>query len=146
MKNLLLDDSTTWLGELLPETVTDGAVLAACDLPSDWRSVEDRLVEAFRVAGECTTEQVPLVYVVHSADLRGARSALAGALAGALISCARAVAFEFSRRSASANVVALPDDVDRPGAARVIGGLLADPVMTGELIDLGSAKLGRLQP
>ena len=146
MRTILLDDSTEWLGELLAESVAEGAVLAACDLPADWRSVEDRLVEAFGVAGECAVEEVPLVYLVQSADLRGARSALAGALAGALVSCARAVAFEFSRRQVSANVVAVPEEVDRSVAARVIGGLLRDPVLTGELIDLGNAKLGRLQP
>ena len=146
MRIILLDDSTEWLGELLAESVAEGAVLAACDLPADWRSVEDRLVEAFGVAGECAVEEVPLVYLVQSADLRGARSALAGALAGALVSCARAVAFEFSRRQVSANVVAVPEEVDRSSAARVIGGLLRDPVLTGELIDLGNAKLGRLQP
>ena len=146
MRVLHLDGATGWLAGLLPESISEGAVLAACDLPGDWRSVEERLVDAFHVARECAAGGAPLVYVVHAADLRGSRSALASALATALVGCARAVACEFSREGASANVVALPADVDRSGAARVIEGLLRDPVLTGELLDLGSAKLGRLQP
>ncbi len=146
MSVLLLDDSTGWLGDMLPESVGGGAVLAACDPPAGWRAVEERLVDAFHVARECAADRAPLVYVVHSEDLRGSRSALASALATALVGCARAVAYEFQSEGASANVVALPDGVNRSGAARVIGGLLADPVLTGELLDLGSAKLGRVQP
>ena len=149
LRVLLLDDSTGWLGAMLcdlSDGVTGGAVLAACDLPPDWRSVEERLVDALHVARRCAAEGAPLVYVVHSEDLRGSRSVLASALATALVGCARAVAFEFGREGVSANVVAIPADVDRSSAARVIGGLLADPVLTGELVDLGSAKLGRLQP
>lgn len=146
MRVLHLDDATGWLADLLSGDLSEGAVLAACDLPADWRSVEERLVDAFGVARECAAGGAPLVYVVHSADLRGSRSALASALATALVGCARAVACEFSRDGASANVVAIPTDVDHSSAARVIGGLLRDPVLTGELLDLGSAKLGRLQP
>ncbi len=146
MRVLLLDDSTGWLDEMLPEGIAEGAVLAACDLPADWHAVEERLVDAFHVARECAANAAPLVYLVHSADLRGTRSPLASTLATALIGCARAVAFEFQREAAAANVVALPDDADRANAARVIGGLLVDPVLTGELLDLGSAKLGKLQP
>lgn len=145
MTVLHLDGETGWLADMLPESISEGAVLAACDLPADWRSVEERLVDAFHVARDCAGG-APLVYVVHAADLRGGRSALASALAAALVGCARAVACEFSREGASANVVALPADVDRSGAARVIERLLRDPVLTGELLDLGSAKLGRLQP
>ena len=146
MRALLLDDSTGWLGEMLSEDVEAGAVLGACDLPADWRAVEERLVDAFHVARDCVGKGAPLVYVVHAADLRGTRSALASALAAAVIGCARAVVFEFQREGAVANVVAIPDDVDRSSAARVIEGLLRDPVLTGELLDLGSTKLGRLQP
>ena len=143
---LQLDDSTAWLEDMLPDGISGGAVLAACDPPADWGALEERLVEAFHVARECAAQGTPLVYVVHSADLRGMRSVPASTLATALVSCARAVAFEFQREGVSANVVAIPDDVDRSGAARVIGGLLADPVLTGELVDLGGAKLGKLQP
>ncbi len=146
MRALLLDDSTGWLGEMFSEGAEAGAVLAACDLPPDWHSVEERLVDAFHVARDCVAQGAPLVYVVNSADLRGMRSALASALATAVIGCARAAVFEFQREGAAANVVAIPDDVDRSSAARVIGGLLRDPVLTGELLDLGSTKLGRLQP
>ncbi|MYI55419.1 MAG: hypothetical protein F4062_00030 [Acidimicrobiia bacterium] len=146
MTVLQLDDSTGWLGDSLSGGATEGAVLAACDLPADWRSVEERLVDAFHVARRCVTQGAPLVYVVHSEDVRGTRSPLASALATALVGCARAVAYEFEREGVSANVVALPDDVDRSAAARVIGGLLADPVLTGELLDLGSSKLGKVQP
>lgn len=143
---LQLDDSTSWLGDMLPGGTSGGGVLAACGLPPDWHSVEERLVDAFHLARACATQGVPLVYVVHAADLRGMRSVLASTLATALIGCARAVAFEFQREGTAANVVAIPTDVDQPGAARVIGGLLADPVLTGELLDLGSTKLGKLQP
>ncbi|MCY3806187.1 MAG: hypothetical protein OXG55_09530 [bacterium] len=146
MSVLLLDDSTGWLGEILSDGASEGTVLAACDPPADWSAVEERLVDAFHAARECVAQGAPLVYIVHSEDLRGTRSALASALATALIGCARAVAYEFQRDGAAANVVALPTDADRPGAARVIGNLLADPVLTGELLDLGSAKLGKLQP
>ena len=146
MSVLLLDDSTGWLGDVLPGGVTEGAVLAACDPPPDWGAVEDRLVDAFHVARQCAVQGAPLVYVVRSEDLRGARSPLASALATALIGCARAVASEFQREGIAANVVAIPTDVDRGRAARVIGSLLADPVLTAELVDLGSAKLGKVQP
>jgi len=146
VRALLLDDSTGWLGEMFSEGVEAGAVLAACDLPADWQAVEERLVDAFHVARDCAAQGTPLVYVVHSADLRGMRSAPASALATALIGCARAVAFEFQREGVAANVVAIPDDVDHERSARVIGVLLRDPVLTGELVDLGNAKLGKLQP
>ncbi|MCY3662538.1 MAG: hypothetical protein OXH28_06900 [bacterium] len=146
MSVLLLDDSTGWLGDSLSGGATEGAVLAACDLPADWRSVEERLADAFHVARQCAARGAPLVYVVHSEDVRGTRSPLASALATALIGCARAVACEFQRDGAAANVVAIPTDVDHSSAARVIGGLLADPVLTGELLDLGSGKLGKVQP
>ena len=146
MRVLRLDGSTSWLGEMLPGGVSAGAVLAGCDPPPDWYAVEERLVDAFHVARECAAQGMPLVYVVHSADLRGMRSVPASTLATALVSCARAVAFECQAEGVCANVVAIPDDVDRPGAARVIGGLLAEPVLTGELVDLGNAKLGKLQP
>ena len=146
MRVQLLDDSTGWLGDMLSGGVSEGAVLAACDLPPDWRSVEERLVEAFHVARRCAAQGAPLVYVVHSADLRGMRSVLASTLATAVVSCARAVAFEFQREGVAANVVAIPDDVDHESSARVIEGLLRDPVLTGELLDLGNAKLGKLQP
>lgn len=146
MRVLHLDDATGWLAGMLSDGVSEGAVLGACDPPADWRSVEERLVDAFHVARDCVAQGAPLVYVVHSADLRGMRTALASTLATALIGCARAVVFEFQREGAAANVVAIPDDVDRSSAARVIGDLLRDPVLTGELLDLGSTKLGRLQP
>jgi hypothetical protein len=146
VRALHLDGASGWLADLLPGGVSEGAVLAACDLPPDWHSVEKRLVDAFRVAQECAAAGSPLVYVVHSADLRGTRSPLASSLATALVSCARAVAFEFQREGVAANAVAIPDDVDRSGAARVIEGLLRDRTLTAELLDLGSTKLGRLQP
>ena len=146
MRTLHLDDATGWLADRLSDGAAEGAVLAGCDPPADWHSVEERLVDAFRVARECAAAGAPLVYVVHSADLRGTRSAPASTLATALVSCARAVAFEFQREGVSANVVAIPTDVDHARAARVIDGLLRDPVLSAELVDLGSAKLGKVQP
>ena len=53
MSVLLLDDSTGWLGDMLSGGDTEGAVLAACDPPSDWGAVEERLVDAFHVARRC---------------------------------------------------------------------------------------------
>lgn len=108
-----------------------------------WEEVEAELVEAFRLTKEAAATGEPVVYLVHAADLLGQRGAPRAMLACALLSAARALALEGRRAGVRANVLAY----ERPERLeRWLRALLADEDVTGELVRLGSAHVGKALP
>jgi hypothetical protein len=141
-----LDRGSEPLRDQLLQLQTEGAVFAAFDEPHGWQAAEDRLANAFSLSRACASQNAPIVFLVRSADVRGSRGPLPAAVACALISAARSLAIEGLKTRHYVNVVATDDTTSAEDVAAVVSLVLERPVMTGELIDVGTQKLGRVQP
>ena len=145
MITLDLDHDGAALGDRLRTLQTVGAVFTAVDAVDDWQAVEDRLVEAFELSRRCVERAEPLIFLVRASDVRGTRGPLPAALAHALLSAARTLAMEGARERFVVNVVAADGSIDTQEVCSVVAWLLDSRTVTGELIDLGTPKFGRLQ-
>lgn len=106
-------------------------------------AVRSSVVSAFELVQEAVLGGEAVVLVVPAADLVGQCGPERGALAGALVGLARALAFEGARLGWSVNVLALPDGLeldDDEAARRVPEGA------SGQVLTLGTALVGKVAP
>jgi hypothetical protein len=107
------------------------------DAPADFAGVERALLDAFHASREAARNGEPIVYVLSQPDLLGQRGALGAILANALLSAMRTLAAEGHR----ANAIAVGDDPTH--VEQWIGLLEQDAGVTGELVRLGPAHVGK---
>jgi len=136
------EDVSAAIAALGPEE-TRGLVFAATAEPTCWAEAEDRLVVAFERTKEAAESSLPVVYLVREEDLGGTRGPLAAAIAGALLSFARALAMERAGHGQVANVVSFGPATDPGRIAATLRFLLDPAAPTGGLIDLGANHFGR---
>jgi NAD(P)-dependent dehydrogenase (short-subunit alcohol dehydrogenase family) len=121
-----------------------GLVFAADpDEPRDFSALEDELAECFRLTQEAATAGAPVVYVLSQPDLLGQRGALGAMRAGALLSAARSLALEGARDGLRANAVAIGAGADADRVATWVRLLLTEPGVSGELVRVDAAHLGK---
>ena len=124
-----------------------GLVFAADpDAPADYEALEEELAECFRLTQAAVGAGEPVVYVVAQADLLGQRGALAAMRAGALLSAMRSLAVEGARDGLRANALAVGVDSDGAAVARWARLLLADAAVSGELVRVEAAHVGKVVP
>ncbi|MEA2289399.1 MAG: hypothetical protein QOD55_1396 [Solirubrobacteraceae bacterium] len=121
-----------------------GLVFAADpDEPRDFSALEDELAECFRLTQEAATARAPVVYVLSQPDLLGQRGALGAMRAGALLSAARSLALEGARDGLRATAVAIGAGADADRVATWVRLLLTEPGVSGELVRVDAAHLGK---
>lgn len=109
----------------------------------DAHAVRAAVVSAFERVRDAVLAGEAVVLIVPSGDIIGHGGPERGALAGALVGLARAVAFEGARPGWTINVLAVPDglELDDDGAVgRVPEGV------SGQVITLGTALIGKVGP
>lgn len=114
---------------------------AFADPAPDPMAVRSAVVSAFEQVQQAVLAGQSVVLVVPAADLVGQGGPERGALAGALVGLARAVAFEGARPGWTANVLALPaglDLDDEEAARRVPEGA------SGQVVTLGTTLAGKV--
>jgi hypothetical protein len=122
-----------------------GLLFAAHAAPGDgWDGVEAELQRAFELTREAFAHAEPIVYLVRQEDLLGQAGAPGAMLATALLSAARALATEDRDATTQVNVLAYADPADPGLLAGWARTLLEQPGVTGELIQVGRAHLGRI--
>jgi hypothetical protein len=147
------------LAEPLGAALADAGVESAGPEPGDglvfmaeppagegFAAIEAELLECYWLSRRAAAAGAPVVYVVAAAHLLGQGGVAGGILAGALLSGMRALAMEGAREGMRANVVAFGDPLDVPAVARWVAALLRDESVSGELVRLGAAHLGKVLP
>jgi NAD(P)-dependent dehydrogenase (short-subunit alcohol dehydrogenase family) len=128
--------------------VTEPAVLRPGVLGDDPGAVTRELTGAFVAAREALEAGRPVAVVVAAGDLLGQGSPLDAAVATGLLGMVRTLAIEGAKPGRRINVVAGPGVAadggeDDPTVAETIA-LLADSALTGQLLQVGGANLGKL--
>jgi NAD(P)-dependent dehydrogenase (short-subunit alcohol dehydrogenase family) len=124
------------------------AVLRPEGLGDDPGAVTRALTEAFVAAREALEVGRPVAVVVAAGDLLGQGSPLDAAVATGLLGMVRTLAIEGAKPGWRINVVAGPGVAadggeDDPAVAETIA-MLADSSLTGQLLQVGGANLGKL--
>jgi hypothetical protein len=109
--------------------------------PQDWDDVERSLLDAFRRSQAAAREGEPIVFVLSQEDLLGQRGAPGAILANALLSGMRTLAAEGQR----ANAIAVGADTDPEDLQHWIAQLEQGRGVTGELVRVHAAHVGKLQ-
>jgi hypothetical protein len=107
----------------------------------DWAEVEAALSAAFQRAQEAARAEEPIVFVLSQADLLGQDSAPGAILANALLSGMRTLAAEGHK----ANAVAVGPDADPEDLQHWIAQLESGRGVTGELVRVHAAHVGKVQ-
>jgi hypothetical protein len=108
--------------------------------PADWAGVEATLLDAFRRSQAAARDGEPIVFVLNQADLLGQRSVPGAILANALLSAMRTLAAE----GHNANAVAVGDDADPTDLQHWLDALCGGRGVTGELVHVHAAHVGKL--
>jgi NAD(P)-dependent dehydrogenase (short-subunit alcohol dehydrogenase family) len=114
--------------------------------PAGFQALEDELAECFLLTKQAAGHGRPVVYVLSQADLLGQRGALGAMRAGALLSAVRSLALEGARDGLRANAVAAGEDADPARVASWVRILLTQPGVSGELVRVDAAHLGKALP
>jgi hypothetical protein len=109
--------------------------------PEAFAAVEMALADAFRRSQEAARNAEPIVFVLSQEDLLGQRGVPGAILANALLSGMRTLAAEGHR----ANAVAVGADADPEDLQHWIAQLEAGRGVTGELVHVHAAHVGKIQ-
>jgi hypothetical protein len=107
---------------------------------ADWPGVEAALLDAFRRSQAAARDGEPIVFVLSQADLLGQRGVPGAILANALLSAMRTLAAEGHR----AGAVAVGEDADPADVRHWVDAVSAGRGVTGELIHVHAAHVGKL--
>jgi NAD(P)-dependent dehydrogenase (short-subunit alcohol dehydrogenase family) len=109
-------------------------------------AVTTALTGAFLAAREALEAGRPVVIVLAAGDLLGQGSPLDAAVATGLLGMVRTLGIEGAKPDRRINVVAGPGPsagAEDPGVAETVA-MLADAPLTGQLLQVGGANLGKL--
>jgi NAD(P)-dependent dehydrogenase (short-subunit alcohol dehydrogenase family) len=130
-----------------PRVPREGLVFASdTGEPVSFGVLEDELAECFLLTKHAAEARRPVVYVLSQPDLLGQRGALAAMRAGALLSAVRSLALEGARDGLRANAVAIGEDADPARVASWVRTLLTEAGVSGELVRVDAAHLGKALP
>jgi NAD(P)-dependent dehydrogenase (short-subunit alcohol dehydrogenase family) len=121
----------------------DPLVLRPGPLGDDPGALTPALTAAFAAAREGLDAGRPVVVMVAARDLLGQGEALDAALATALLGMVRTLAIEGAKPSWRINVVAAGEG-DEAAVEETIALLASASAVTGQLLQLGGANLGKL--
>jgi hypothetical protein len=116
--------------------------ISATEPPEDFAGVEAALLEAFELSQEAARAGEPMVFVLSQEDLLGQRGVPGAMLANALLSAMRTLAAEGHR----ANAIAVGAEADPDHVTQWVRQLMSGPGVSGELIRVDAAHVGKLQP
>lgn len=108
-------------------------------------SVTQVLTEAFAAVKEAVSAERPVVILVEDGDLLGQGAVVDASVATGLLGLARAFALEGAKPGWRVNVVS-HRGADDLVAAREAAGWLAGSDLSGQLIRVGTAHLGKVWP
>ena len=108
--------------------------------PADFAGVETALLDAFHRSQQAARDGEPIVFVLSQADLLGQGSVPGAILANALLSAMRTLAAE----KHNANAVAVGDDADPEDLQHWLDTLCGGRGVTGELVHVHAAHVGKL--
>ncbi len=107
----------------------------------DFAGVETALLDAFKRSQAAARDGEPIVFVLSQEDLLGQRGVPGAILANALLSGMRTLAAEGHR----ANAVAVGPDADAEDLQHWISELEAGRGVSGELVRVHAAHVGKIQ-
>jgi hypothetical protein len=111
-----------------------------------WDEVLAELTRVFELSRAAAQAEDSIVYVVRQDDLLGQRGAGNAMIATGLLSAARTAALEGARKGWTANVVAYDEEADREAVQAWAQRLLDSGDVTGELVRVGPAHVGKTLP
>jgi len=118
-------------------------VLRPAPLGDDPDAVTTGLTDAFLAVREALEVGRPVVVVLAARDLLGQGSPLDAALAAGLLGMVRTLAIEWAKSGGQINVVA-GGEGDEDAVEETIAMLAAGSSLTGQLLQVGAANLGKL--
>jgi hypothetical protein len=115
-------------------------VIYTAETPADFAGVEAALLDAFRRCQTAARDGKPIVFVLAQEDLLGQGTVPGAILANALLSGMRTLAAE----GHAANAVAVGPDADATDLQHWIDELCGARGVTGELVHVHAAHVGKL--
>ncbi|HZO05609.1 MAG TPA: hypothetical protein VFB52_04425 [Solirubrobacterales bacterium] len=110
---------------------------------ADLDAITPLLTAAFATARDAVIAERPVVVLLDDRDLLGQREVADAALATGLLGLVRALALEGAKPGWRVNAVAHRDEEE---AARGAAEWLAGSALSGQLIRVGAAHLGKVSP
>ncbi|HEX4306671.1 MAG TPA: hypothetical protein VHZ54_11570 [Solirubrobacterales bacterium] len=108
--------------------------------------VTPTLTGAFAAVRAALAEDRPVAVVVDAADLEGQGTPADAAVATGLLGMVRALAIEGAKPGWRVNVVARGAGEDEDRAVEEAVAMLGDSSLSGQLLQLGGANLGKVVP
>jgi hypothetical protein len=124
--------------------VAEPAILSQPVVGDDVARVNAELTDAFAAIREAVAAGRPVAVLLRDGDLLGQGDIADAALAGGLLGLVRAFALEGAKPGWRVNAVTHRGDEDAARAAAAALDGIAD--LSGQLIRLGTAHLGKLTP
>lgn len=125
-------------------TVLDkGFLFWMAEIGPTWEEAAEELTVAFTGSQQAARNEESIVYIVRNDDLLGRSGPTRAMVAAGLVSGARTAALEGSRKGWTANVVAHDASISPDDVIDKALWLIADGVVTGELIHLGPGHIGK---
>lgn len=126
-----------------PPVLEGGFLFWMDDVGPTWEDAALELTEAFTGSQRAAQAEESIVYIVRNDDLLGRSGPTRAMVAAGLVSGARTAALEGSRQGWTANVVAYGSSITPDDVIERAVWLIADGVVTGELIHLGPGHIGK---
>ncbi|MEX0797506.1 MAG: hypothetical protein WD274_12520 [Acidimicrobiia bacterium] len=120
-----------------------GLIFWAKSGAATWDDAKAELTAAFERSREAARSGHSFVYIVTNDALLGRNGPADAMVAAGLVSAARTAAIEGWKKGWTANVVAYDDDHDPAGTIERAAALVADGMVTGELVHIGPGHIGK---
>lgn len=124
-------------------TLEEGLIFWAKPGASTWDEARAELTAAFERSRDAARNEQPLVYIIANDALLGRNGPADAMVAAGLVSAARTAAIEGWKKGWTANVIAYDNGQDPAGIIERAAALVADGMVTGELVHIGPGHIGK---
>ena len=108
-----------------------------------WDDARAELTAAFERSRDAARSENSFVYIIANDALLGRSGPADAMVAAGLVSAARTAAIEGWKKGWTANVIAYDDGHDPAGIIERAAALVADGLVTGELVHIGPGHIGK---
>lgn len=124
-------------------TLESGLIFWAKPGAATWDDARAELTAAFEHSREAARAEDSFVYIVANDALLGRSGPADAMVAAGLVSAARTAAVEGWKKGWTANVIAYDEGHDPAGIIERAATLVADGLITGELVHIGAGHIGK---
>lgn len=108
-----------------------------------WDDARAELTAAFERSREAARNEHSFVYIIANDALLGRNGPADAMVAAGLVSAARTAAIEGWKKGWTANVIAFDEGHDPAGIIERAATIVADGMITGELVHIGPGHIGK---